>query len=618
VNWAHLTAFVWLRWRMMVNHWRRAGAFSAALMIIVSISLVVTAIPLFVGGFALAVFAIPKAAPAHLMYAWDALIFAFLLFWGIGVITELQRNDPLALSKFLHLPVSVNGAFLINYLSSLFRLSLVFFVPPMTGFALALVYVQGVSQLAVLPGLAAFFLMITAPTYQFQGWLGSLMNNPRRRRAVVVGTTMAFVLFFQLPNLINLYTPKIAERNAARSAAQAADLAKVQKALDAKEIDTPESLRRQNEVLARFKAESEQASLEEMARWESMARTINTVLPFGWLPLGVMKAAEGQVGPMLLATMGMTLIGGASLWRAYGSTVRQFQGQASSGKDRAPARREEGFSPSGIEGKRRGSLLEARIPGLSEPVAAIALGGFRSLLRSPEAKISLLTPLILGGVFGSILLRGREGMPEILRPMFGIGAIAFVLFGLLQLMGNQFGMDRDGFRVFVLCAAPRRDILLGKNLAFLPAAVLLSAILLVVVQILCPMRVDHALAMIPQFVMMFLLFASMANLFSICAPVFIAAGTLKPANPKFSTVMLQLVMFMLLFPLCQGVTMIPLGVEAAFRAYGWSDRLPICLVLTLAECAVVGLFYHLSLGWLGALLQAREQKILETVTNRAL
>ena len=44
----------------------------------------------------------------------------------------------------------------------------------------------------------------------------------------------------------------------------------------------------------------------------------------------------------------------------------------------------------------------------------------------------------------------------------------FVLFGVVQLMANQFGFDRDGFRVFVLSAARRRDILLGKNLSFAP------------------------------------------------------------------------------------------------------------------------------------------------------
>ena len=48
-------------------------------------------------------------------------------------MTELQRTEPLSLSKFLHLPVSVNGVFLINYLSSLLRLSLIIFVPVHAG-----------------------------------------------------------------------------------------------------------------------------------------------------------------------------------------------------------------------------------------------------------------------------------------------------------------------------------------------------------------------------------------------------------------------------------------------------------------------------------------------------
>ncbi len=52
-----------------------------------------------------------------------------------------------------------------------------------------------------------------------------------------------------------------------------------------------------------------------------------------------------------------------------------------------------------------------------------------------------------------------------------------MLFGFVQLMANQFGFDRDGFRVFVLCAAPRRDILLGKNLAFVPVALVMVLVI---------------------------------------------------------------------------------------------------------------------------------------------
>ena len=59
----------------------------------------------------------------------------------------------------------------------------------------------------------------------------------------------------------------------------------------------------------------------------------------------------------------------------------------------------------------------------------------------------------------------------------------FVLFGLVQLMANQFGFDRDGFRVFVLSSARRRDILMGKNLSFAPIALGLAAILLFALQV---------------------------------------------------------------------------------------------------------------------------------------
>ncbi len=505
MNWRHLQAFVWLRWRLMTNQWRRAGAFNAVLMIVVSVAAVVTAIPMFIGGFALAVYAIPKAEPTHLMYAWDGLIFAFLLFWGVGLITELQRNDPLSLSKFLHLPVTVGEAFLINYVSSLLRLSLLFFGPLMVAYALALVYVKGWSQLLVLPSLAAFLLMITALTYQFQGWLASLMSNPRRRRTVIVAITAGFVLIFQLPNLLNLYAPwgaQGAQGRADRSNALVADLVKLEHAFKAKEYDAVEYQRRSNELIAKNKADSARDFREGAERFERGGRLVNTVLPVGWLPLGVAAAAEGRVTPSLLGLLGMTLLGAGSLWRAYRTTINLYQGRSTSRKVRAPiARADVDRKPDG-----RGRLLEARLPGLSEPVSAIALGGFRSMLRSPEAKMALMTPLIMGGVFGAMLFKGRDAVPESLRPLLAIAAIVFVLFGLLQLMGNQFGIDRDGFRVFVLCAAPRREVLLGKNMSFVPAALALSAIMLTAVEVLCPMRLDHLLAMIPQFASMFLLF----------------------------------------------------------------------------------------------------------------
>src|SRR5262249_14398791 len=93
------------------------------------------------------------------------------------------------------------------YLGSLLSLSIIVFVPAMIGLSLALVFTQGVQMLLVFPLLAAFLLVVTALTYQFQGWLASLMANPRRRRTVIVVATMLLMVVVNLPNLINILRP---------------------------------------------------------------------------------------------------------------------------------------------------------------------------------------------------------------------------------------------------------------------------------------------------------------------------------------------------------------------------------------------------------------------------
>lgn len=615
MNWQHFQAFVWLRWRMMVNQWRRAGAFNAVLMMVIAVGAVVVAVPLLIGSFALGVYAIPKGTPMHLLYVWDGLIVAFFFTWMIGLITELQRSEPLSLSKFLHLPVSVKSAFLINYFSSLLRLSLIFFVPMMLGYSLALVFVKGAMLLPVLPALAAFLLMVTALTYQFQGWLSSLMSNPRRRRLVVVAVTVIFVLGAQLPSLLSSNVAPFLTSQAEQLRQLTKEMDELNRAFQANEVDGKEFTRRLKELVDHDELVTKQADSELPEQVEGSALLANLVLPIGWLPLGVKGAAEGRLIPALLGILGMTLIGSASLWRAYRTTVGVYQGQATARGSQPSSR--VASTPAGL-GKTRTLLLERRIPGLSEPVTAIALGGLRSLLCSPEAKMMLLSPLIMAVIFGTMLLRrsGLQNVSDWIRPLFGVGAMFVVLFGVLQLMSNQFGFDRGGFRIFVLSAASRRDILLGKNLAFAPFVAGMALVLLVAVQVFVPMRVDHFLAMFPQFVSMFLLFCLLTNLLSIYAPIYIAAGALRHSKPKMSVVLSQLLTLVILFPLTQVLTLLPLGIEVLIKSQGWIAQVPVYLILSLLQCALVVLIYRLLLSWQGGLFQSREQQIVEIVTNR--
>src|SRR5204863_30773 len=98
----------------------------------------------------------------------------------------------------------------------------------------------------------------------------------------------------------------------------------------------------------------------------------------------------------------------------------------------------------------RPTYIEKDLPFLSEQASAIALACFRSITRAPEAKMLLLTPVILVVVFGSMVGRRGGDPSEFVRPLYASGAILMILFSLIQLAGNQIGFDRSGFRTFIL------------------------------------------------------------------------------------------------------------------------------------------------------------------------
>jgi ABC-2 type transport system permease protein len=78
-----------------------------------------------------------------------------------------------------------------------------------------------------------------------------------------------------------------------------------------------------------------------------------------------------------------------------------------------------------------------------------------------------------------------------------------------------------------------------------------------------------------------------------------------------------MVTFMIFFPLTQALTLAPLGTEFVLRLLGHGTSIPICLLLSIPECALIAVVYYLCTNALGSLLQSREQKILEAVTAKA-
>ncbi len=363
MNWQHFQTFVWLRWRLFLNQLRRGGTTNAIIQMILAIGVLILAVVMSVSFFLIGLFVLPdnkpEVLPAVLLYVWDGLILAFVFFWTTGLMVELQRSEVLSLDKFLHLPVSLKSAFLINYISSLFSVTLILFVPSMIALSVGLMLAIGLRMVVLLPLLAAFILMVTALTYQFQGWLAALMVNKRRRRTVIVFVTAAFILICQLPNLVSILHPWKRQQENELVLDQRKDEADLEQAYGANKMDPNEYQRQRLEIQRRYLARAEELEQQKLQRFTGTARLINMIVPLGWLPLGAMDAANGDVLSAVLGTLGLTAIGAASLWRSYKTTLRLYTGYYTSGKREPVAVVAPGEEPP----HRRRSFSKSRYPG---------------------------------------------------------------------------------------------------------------------------------------------------------------------------------------------------------------------------------------------------------------
>ena len=194
----------------------------------------------------------------------------------------------------------------------------------MLGADLGLVSASGPAMLLLVPAPGGVPAVVTALTYQFQGWLASLMANKRRRRTVIVVVTMSFILIFQLPNLINILQPW--ERHAEATANLQARAGKLDRE------PWPKADRRrggQRDMRGQlFRKQNRSRGQERRpargARSNRWAGVVNLVCRRAGWPYGgdALRAGRGTL-PALVAMLAMTLIGVASL-RALPHDLRLY------------------------------------------------------------------------------------------------------------------------------------------------------------------------------------------------------------------------------------------------------------------------------------------------------
>jgi hypothetical protein len=99
MNSQHLRAFLWLRWRLRVNQWRRGGIANSVLLVLRLVLGVGFAIALFIVFLLIGCFMLADSSPTVLMYFWDGLILGFLFLWTTGLVADLQRAEALSLNN---------------------------------------------------------------------------------------------------------------------------------------------------------------------------------------------------------------------------------------------------------------------------------------------------------------------------------------------------------------------------------------------------------------------------------------------------------------------------------------------------------------------------------------
>ncbi len=579
MNWNQFRTILWLRWRLSRNQLGRAGVWNAVLTIFAVVCGVTFAVGGCVGGFFAGYVGLAGASSQTVVLAWDAGVGLFLFFWMFGIVAEIQRSESVDLARLLHLPVRLRDIFLVNYVASHLTLSIILVVPAMLGLAAGLSAGRGFLMLLLFPLVFSFIFMISAWTYCLRGWLAALMINPRRRRAIIIGITTAFILLGQLPNLYFNIARNDDRRRSDRPQTGESNGPSAITVTDGHKKDLPAA------VLA-----------------------AHTYIPVLWVGKGAMELDRGRAWPAILGSAAAMGLGALGLRRAYLATVRFYLGQ-SDGARATPG-------PVSKAPRRRGrDLLERQLPGVPEEATALALASFRSMTRAPEVRMALASSLIMLLVFGTMFFsRASKMPPENSSPFIVTGAVAFVMLGMVQLLFNQFGFDRDGFRSLVLLPTRRRQILLGKNLAFLPIVAGSGIILLVAVKIAVGVSVGTIFAGTLQLAAAFLLVCIAGNLVSILAPYRIAGGSLKATKTPLKT---TLVIFLshLLFPIAIIPTFIPPFVGWVAGVLAWVPSVPVNLLLSVILVAACVLAYRLSLDGLGDLLQRREVRMLHLLTH---
>ncbi|MGB2716411.1 MAG: hypothetical protein WBC51_19670 [Vicinamibacterales bacterium] len=417
---AILRAFLWMRWRVLMNSLERTGArdrlerFSVAIEQLGPIMAAVLMIPsaiVLAGAGAYGGWSLAQGNPHPLPFeALRFLLLAATLLTIAGPFL-LPANERTSAVRLLLLPISRSTLYVAETATALTDPWLALVVPVILAIPLGML--AGGAVLAALLTLVSgvLFLLVLLGTTSVATSLLHLMFRDRRRGELLA---LVFILVVPLVSMI----PAVLQSGRVSADPHRAS------SRDPAWLTTFE-----HEVLPRVPS-------------EMYARATSDLVSIGELsvlrPLGGLALAAGALHACGLLLFGRIL-----------------------------------ESPGSTGARRRGSTAATRlwrIPAVSPGASAVALAQIRLAVRTPRGRSILLSPLIVFLMFGAMTWQAGSGEG------FGLMALrsglALAIFGsfvsllaILPIAMNQFAIDRAGLTLEFLSPIDDRDLLRGKAIA---------------------------------------------------------------------------------------------------------------------------------------------------------
>jgi hypothetical protein len=336
-------------------------------------------------------------------------------------------------------------------------------------------------------------------------------------------------------------------------------------------------------------------------------RHAESISKLRWTPPGAIAYAlthglrAGNLAGYTLALFTVAAYSAGLIAITYWLSRREFVGGGR--KRRTRTKPEPSFTP---------TYTGWEIPLLSPTLSAVVEKELHYVWRNAQVRMMLLMPLILivvrmmnrrrfaagsGSVFSSNFFKYGEG------PLVTVGVL-YVFLILAGLFCNLFAFEHAGMRTLVLAPVDRKTILLGKNIVVTTLALLFSAGLLLVNELVFR---DLSLNAIAFVALSFLIFASlmsvMGNALSLRFPKRMKFGKRLHASGALG---------LLLIPMFLALALPPLAATAA----GYLTQSLLIEYVTLAILAALAIgFYLLMIGAQGGSLSQRELELLEAVND---